>query len=313
MLHVRVVSPAETTGRLAGALAAEVGVHNLTVLPGAVRGAGHDAVSFDVRRGAANPVFRLLRELRLDQPGAVTVARVETVLGGPPRPAGEVGSPRREITPVWELVDATIRENAVYAPSFFILLAIAGMIAAIGLLTSSQILIVGAMVVGPEYSAIIAVALAISRREWRDTHDGLIALTAGFLAAIAVTFLFTLLLRSSARVPHSFQDGVSPVANLIATPGVLSFAVAVLAGVAGVVSLTESRANALIGVFISITTVPAAAGAGVFSAFGDWRQALGSLAQLLLNVVVLTVVGALALRGQRYLWRRRITRPADRE
>jgi len=35
--------------------------------------------------------------------------------------------------------------------------------------------------------------------------------------------------------------------------------VAVLVGVVGVVSLTESLANALIGVFISVTTIPAAA------------------------------------------------------
>jgi len=38
--------------------------------------------------------------------------------------------------------------------------------------------------------------------------------------------------------------------------------VAVLAGLVGVVSLTESRANALIGVFISVTTIPAAASVG---------------------------------------------------
>lgn len=313
MLHVRVMSPAESTGRLAEALAAEAGVHNLTVLPGAARGPDGDAVCFDVRQGAANPVFSLLRKLRLDRPGAVTVARVDTVLTGLPRPAGEVGSPRREITPVWELVNATIRANAVYAPSFFILLAIAAVIAAVGILTNSQVLIVGAMVVGPEYGAIIAVALALSRRDWLGIREGLIALTAGFLAAIAATGLFTLLIRWSAEVPHSFRTGVSPVTDLVSTPGALSFAVAVLAGVAGVVSLTESRTSALIGVFISITTIPASAGVGVFSAFGDWPRALGSLEQLLLNVGVLTAVGALALLGQRYLWRRRTTRPAERD
>ena len=41
------------------------------------------------------------------------------------------------------------------------LLTIAGLIAAVGIFTNSQILIVGAMVVGPEYAAIISVALGI--------------------------------------------------------------------------------------------------------------------------------------------------------
>jgi hypothetical protein len=60
------------------------------------------------------------------------------------------------------MVEATIRAGAAYSPSFYILLVIAGLIGAVGILTNSQILIVGAMVVGPEYSAIIATALGIS-------------------------------------------------------------------------------------------------------------------------------------------------------
>jgi uncharacterized membrane protein len=88
--------------------------------------------------------------------------------------------------------------------------------------------------------------------------------------------------------------------------------VAVIAGIVGVVSLTLAKAGALIGVFISVTTIPAAADIGVSMAFGSWREARGSTVQLLLNVGVLIIVGTLALRAQRYLWRRwtRTERPA---
>ena len=171
MLRVRVMSPADTTGRLLEALDAEPGVRNVVVLRGMARRPDGDAVEFDVRQGAANAVFRLLRGLHLDRPGAVTAGEADTVLADPPRPGGEIGSPRREITPVWELVEAAIRAQAVYAPSFFILLTVAGMIAAVGILTNSQILIVGAMVVGPEYTAIIAVALAITKRHRAAIHE----------------------------------------------------------------------------------------------------------------------------------------------
>jgi uncharacterized membrane protein len=85
---------------------------------------------------------------------------------------------------------------------------------------------------------------------------------------------------------------------------VFSVIVAVLAGLVGVISLTESRANALIGVFISVTTIPAAASLGLSLAFGYWHAAWGSLLQLLLNVVLLVVVGAAGLSGQRVIWRR---------
>ena len=60
----------------------------------------------------------------------------------------------------------------------------------------------------------------------------------------------------------------------------------------------------IIGVFISITTIPAAADIGVSSAFGFGGEALGSFYQLLLNVGLLIIVGALTMRGQRLIWRR---------
>jgi hypothetical protein len=83
-----------------------------------------------------------------------------------------------------------------------------------------------------------------------------------------------------------------------------------VAGLVGVVSLTLSRTGAMIGVFISVTTIPAAADIAVSVAFGAWHEAAGSAAQLLLNVGVLIVVGAIALRGQRLIWRRWSGRPA---
>ena len=83
---------------------------------------------------------------------------------------------------------------------------------------------------------------------------------------------------------------------------------AILAGVVGVVSLTEARANALIGVFISVTTIPAAADVGVSLAFSSWHEAAGSLLQLLLNIVLLIAVGAVGLSTQRMIWQWRAAR-----
>ena len=173
-----------------------------------------------------------------------------------------------------------------------------------GILTNSQILIVGAMVVGPEYDAIIAAALGISQRDRSAIRDGLLALASGFFAAIVVTFAFGVAVRASGKAPEQFLAGVRPVSDLINSPNVFSVVVAILAGLVGVVSLTESRANALIGVFISVTTIPAAADIGVSLAFGSWSEAGGSTVQLLLNVIILITVSAAGLTAQRTIWRR---------
>jgi len=119
-----------------------------------------------------------------------------------------------------------------------------------------------------------------------------------------VTLLFSLAIRGLGLAPTAFLDGVRPVADLIDSPNAYSFIVAVLAGTVGVVSLTEARANALIGVFISVTTIPAAAPVGVSLAFSSWQEAWGSLVQLLLNIVLLIAVGAGGLVLQRKIWRR---------
>jgi uncharacterized hydrophobic protein (TIGR00271 family) len=307
MLHIRVMSPADVTERLLDRLADLPGVQNVIVLEGAGRRPDGDAVLFDVRGGAANAVFRTLRGLGLDRDGAITVEQIDASLAGTgpsTRPGRRIGSPAGEIAPVWEMVEATIRAGAVYSPSFFILLAIAGLIAAVGILTNSQILIVGAMVVGPEYSAIIAAALGISKPDRGALRDGLLALVYGFPAAIVLTLAFGVAVRAAGQAPEQFLHGVRPVSDLINTPNVFSVVVAILAGIVGVVSLTEARAGALIGVFISVTTIPAAADIGVSLAFGSWHEAGGSALQLLLNVVLLVAVGAGGLSTQRALWRR---------
>ena len=301
MLQILVVTAHDRTARLLEALAGLPGIENLIVLDGAARQLDGDAVLFDVHNESANPVFRALRELGVDSDGGITVQQVDATLRAKPRPS----PPGREIAPVWEMVEATIRDGASYAPSFFILLIIAGLIGATGILTNSQILIVGAMVVGPEYSAIISAALGISTRDRSAVRAGLLALACGFTAAIVFSLAFALAVRAAGTAPEPFVHGTRPVSDLINRPNEFSVVVAILAGIVGVVSLTQARAGAMIGVFISVTTIPAAADIGVSAAFGRWPEAGGSSVQLLLNVVLLVVVGAGGLSTQRFIWHRR--------
>lgn len=299
MLHVRVVSPAEVTGRLVDRLAADPGVLNLVILRAAATRPDGDAVQFDLSRDSANSVLAGMRELGLDRSGSVIIETVDAVLAeGPERVASYHG----ERAPVWDLVEARIRRDAQYPPSFFVLLVFAGLIGACGIFTNSQILVVGAMVVGPEYSAIIAVALGIDQRDRRVVRRGLLVLAAGFSIAIVVTLAFAACIRASGHTPAAYLDGVRPVSDLINSPNLFSVVVAVIAALVGVVSLTLANATALTGVFISITTIPAAADVGVSVVYGAWREAAGSLEQLLLNVGLLIIVGAMALHAQRAFW-----------
>ncbi|MEU9123282.1 DUF389 domain-containing protein [Streptomyces sp. NPDC048506] len=102
--------------------------------------------------------------------------------------------------PLWAAVEAHIRTEGTYVPSFYLFLAIAGLIGAVGIMTNSQILIAAAMVVGPEYNAITSIALGLDRGNRRRVRDGVRALTVGFLLAIAVTLGFAALARGAHHV-----------------------------------------------------------------------------------------------------------------
>ncbi|MER5384855.1 DUF389 domain-containing protein [Streptomyces sp. NPDC002688] len=304
MIHVRMVSPAPLTEAVVALLAADPSVLNLVVQPGVARKPDGDALVCDVLTGGANDVLRGLRELRLDEVGSIVIEPVDMAFSGRAARAGAERLGALSRAPVWEAVEARIRAEGTYAPSFYLYLVVAGLIGAVGIVTNSQILIVAAMVVGPEYGAIVSVALGIDRRSGPRIRKGLTALTAGFALAVVATFLFALLIRAFGLESKAFDLGVRPVSHLIDTPDFFSVAVATLAGIVGIVSLTEARTSALLGVFISVTTIPAAADFSVSAAFGSWSEARGSFIQLLINVAVLIAVGTLTLKGQRAVWRR---------
>jgi uncharacterized hydrophobic protein (TIGR00271 family) len=302
VIHIRAVSPPDVTPALVDTLERNSGVLNLLIIPGVARNPAGDSVQFDVINAAANALIAELRGLGLDRRGSIAIDDAGAELSDRAAEA-EARAPRAlNLAPVWAQAEARIRAGGRYPPSWFVLLTIAGLIAAVGIFTNSQILIVGAMVVGPEYAAIISVALGIDTADRRRVGVGTGALVFGFLIAIAMTLAFSLLVRAFGWQSEAFSLGVRPVSDLIDSPDAFSVIVATLAGIVGVVSLVEARTGALIGVFISVTTIPAAADIGVSTAFGNWNEALGSLAQLLLNVAILIAVGAVGLVVQQRIW-----------
>ena len=304
MIHLRVVSPPDVTASLVPELRTEPAVMNLTVLPGAVSNPDGDAVQFDVLQGAANDVIGRLRDLGLDQRGSIVLENVDSSISALADRATARRGRFQQFTPVWAEVQARIERDGAFPPSWFALLVIAGLIGAVGILTNSQILIVGAMVVGPEYGAILSLAFGVTRRDSSRVLHSTAALVAGFALAVAGALLLALIIRGAGLEPKAYALGIRPVSNLIDTPNWFSFIVAALAGVVGVVSLTEARSSTLIGVFISVTTIPAAADIGVSLAFGSNSEAWGSTLQLLLNVTVLTAVAIVGLPMQQAIWRR---------
>jgi uncharacterized membrane protein len=111
---------------------------------------------------------------------------------------------------------------------------------------------------------------------------------------MGITALLTLAAQAVRWVSLDTVKNVDDV-DFIFQVGPLSFVVALLAGAAGMLSLMSSKSAALVGVFISVTTVPAAGFAVVAGILGDWAVAAQSGIQLVVNLVGIVLAGVLVL------------------
>ena len=148
-------------------------------------------------------------------------------------------------------------------------LTLACLIAAIGVVTDSTVTVVGAMVLGPEFGPLAALSVALVQRTLDLARRAALALLVGFPMAMVVTAVCHAGRRGGRLAEPGQVRNVSEV-DFIFQVGPLSFVVALLAGAAGMLSLVSSKSAALVGVFISVTTVPAAGFAVVAAMLGDW-------------------------------------------
>jgi len=266
VMHLRVISPSETTEEVLSYLVAEPAVANLVVHRGAAVDPAGDVVIADVARESANEVLRELKAKGLDKNGSIALDAVGVALSSRGSEAEKAAPGAGDDAVVWEEIEQRTGEESRLSVTFLLFLSIATVIAGIGVLLDQPILIVGAMVVGPEFGPLAALSVGVIRRRPRVIGRSLLALTVGFAVAIVVTVLSTLALNAGGLVTREMLLGARPLTDFIWRPDALSWVIAFLAGIAGILSLTTAKSGALIGVLISVTTVPAAGNVAVATA-----------------------------------------------
>jgi uncharacterized hydrophobic protein (TIGR00271 family) len=302
-MHLRLIVPTDRTELVASTLETDDRVTNVVVLPGAARRPAGDVVFCDVTREATSDILAWLKDQGLYDEGAVALTTVDAA---PSRNAWHTeqaapGAPDDAV--VWDAVLDQGYAEARGSWAFYTFLTLATMIAAIAVVTDSSILVVGAMVVGPEFGVVAALAIGLALGRRNLTTQSLILLAKGFLVAILFTTLTALLARAIGWIDLGDVTAARPLTGFIWRPDKWSAVVAVLAGCAGVLSQTAGRSNALVGVFISVTTVPAAGDLALSTAVWAPAQIGGSAAQLGVNLAGMTCAGVATLLLQRVLWR----------
>jgi uncharacterized hydrophobic protein (TIGR00271 family) len=305
MYHLRIVAPPERSEETLNLLKAAPSVCNVLFLEGAAQEPRGDVIMADVAREDASVIVCDLRELRLDEEGSIALESIDTALSQGAQEAESAASGSASDAVVWEEVESRTSEEAKLSGSYLAFIVLATLIASVGLLLDSPILIVGAMVVGPEFGPIAGFCVAVVEKERTLAVRSLAALGVGFLLAIAVTFVAGLAFKATGAAPKSFSFVHSTFAHAISNPNFFTFFVALCAGVAGMLSLTTAKSGALIGVLISVTTIPSAAAIALAAAYRDGDAFTGSAAQLAANLAMIVLAGLATLAIQRRLYERR--------
>jgi uncharacterized hydrophobic protein (TIGR00271 family) len=305
VVHLRIVVPSYQAEQALDLLSAAPSVCNVIYLERVAHRPEGDVILCDVAREDASVIISDLRELQIDKEGSISVEMIDSQLSAAATAAEKAAQGLPSDAVVWEEVEARTSENVELSGSFIAFMVLAMLIAMVGILTDQLILIIGAMIVGPEFGPIAGICVAAVEKRRDLFIRSFRALAIGFPVGVTATFLAVLLLNAVGLVPDDFSQTHHPFTQFISSPDQWSFIVAYLAGTAGVLSLTSAKSGALIGVLISVTTIPAASNIGVAAALGDWHSWLGAMGQLALNLSAILLAGVGTLFVQRRLYQRR--------
>ena len=307
MIHLRIVAPEEVAHRALEILEASPAVLNIVHLHGVARKPEGDVILCDVAREEASVILSDLKHLEIPRVGSIAVEHVDTALSDAADEAEKAAPGLPSDAVVWEEVEQRTSENTELSIGFVLFMVLAMQIGAVGILLDQPILIVGAMVVGPEFGPLAGLSVALVGRRPDFARRSLTALGVGFPAGIVGAWLVTLLYKWTGVAPDDFRTATHDLTGFISEPDFFSFTVAFAAGIVGMLSLTNAKSGALIGVLISVTTIPAASNIGVAAAYGDGDQAVGAAEQLAINLTAIVLAGVLTLFIQRrsFIARRR--------
>ncbi len=302
LVHLRLTVPADLTPRVRALLLEDDCATNVTVVEGAALEPQGDLVECDVARERVGSVLSELGRLGLEQRGGIVLT---TPTGAPFDAAKRLeaaapGHPDDAV--IWESVEDIATAGAVPTVSFHVFLVIAVALAAIAVINDSSVLVVGAMVVGPEFSAVAAASAGIVLRRPALVWRSLRLLVLAFCFAVVVVTVLALVGRGLGLVEAADVTRPRPNTGFIWHPDAWSFVVALLAGAAGALALAIEKTATMVGVFISVTTVPAAGNLALGLAVWESGEIVGSLEQLGANIGGMILSGTLLLALMRWCW-----------
>jgi uncharacterized hydrophobic protein (TIGR00271 family) len=178
--------------------------------------------------------------------------------------------------------------------AFFLMLALSSVIATGGIVTDSTAVVVGAMIIAPLMTPILATALSTVTGDGRNAIRSLLIAAGGTALVVAVAALITRLAPSGVQLAGNTQVAARTA------PRVIDLVIALAAGAAGAFAIARQDVpEVLPGVAVSISIVPPLCVAGAALVEGSPQLAGGALLLFATNffAILLAAVCVFAAMG----------------
>lgn len=184
-------------------------------------------------------------------------------------------------------VRLNIQANALPSKTFFIMNALAGVMAGYGLLANSPAVVIGAMLVAMLTGPISGIALALIDNRMILLGTSLKTLLGGIGLLAAVGILLGL-------VHYSMPMSEEILART--RPNFMDLMIALAGGAAGAFASISARLSvAVVGVAVATALVPPLVAMGILLAHFEWKLALGAFILVFTNMVAIQFSSSLVL------------------
>lgn len=180
-------------------------------------------------------------------------------------------------------------------PIYVVMLLISAVVATAGLLADSPAVVVGSMVIAPLIGPALAANVGIVTDDDGLKTSGFAYQLSGITIVIAASIGLALLARLAGLEPGGVDIVVAAELQERVSPNLLSLAVALGAGVAGILSLTRGFSEAIVGVMIAAALIPPAAAVGITVAWGMYGAASGAAILVLVNLLSINLAALATL------------------
>ena len=194
--------------------------------------------------------------------------------------------------------DELVSAAADLAPSnwtYVVMTTVSAVVATAGLLLNSAAVVVGSMVIAPLVGPALSASVATVVDDREMFRRGVKLQVLGLLLAITAAFVFAFFVRYTNLVPPLADVTTVPEVRERVAPDFLMLAIAIGAGVAGIVSLTGGVSAAIVGVMIAVALIPPAATVGIGIAWNQPFVSLGAGVLLLVNVLSINLAALVVL------------------